>query len=312
MPNIYPNHAPMPRAFLAWDGTAYRVCSVDAAGQLQVDIIASALPAGAATAANQATMITALQLIDDLRAALDSVGTDEIDVNVEASVLPTGAATQATLATLATEAKLEAVRVLLASLDAKDFATQLTLEALLTELQLKADLAETQPVSAAALPLPTGAAESWKQTTMITALHLIDNLPDALHSVNTDELVVRGEDQLFSFSDRLLDKSSGAPSAADGYRESGAVPADTVWVVTQVCAFDTTTATTAHNYVIFVGGQTYNFYHDVTAFAIAQMSSLATHLYLKTGDVIRVYFAGALAGDTCTLVVHGYIMTKET
>jgi len=36
-------------------------------------------------------------------------------------------ATQTTLATLATEAKLEAVRVILASLDAKDFATQTTL-----------------------------------------------------------------------------------------------------------------------------------------------------------------------------------------
>jgi len=84
---------------------------------LQIDTVTSALPAGAATeatlatlgteatlaafaaaaatAANQATMITALQLIDDLRNALDSVGTDELDVNVEASVLPTGAATAA-------------------------------------------------------------------------------------------------------------------------------------------------------------------------------------------------------------------------
>jgi len=298
--------------WLGYDGTAFRNIHVDEAGDLQVDVLTSGIPAGAATSANQATMITALQLIDDLRAALDSVGTDEIDVNVEASVLPTGAATQATLATRASEAKIELCRLLLVSLAGEDFATQVTLAALLTELQLKADLAETQPVSAAALPLPTGAAESWKQTTMVTALHLIDDLQAALHSVNTDELVVRGEDQLFSFADRLLDKSSGVPSAADGYRESSAVPADTVWVVTQVSAFDGTTATTAHNYVIFVGGQTYNFYHDVTAFAIAQMSSLATQLYLKTGDVIRVYFAGALAGDTCTLIVQGYIMTKET
>lgn len=44
------------------------------------------------------------------------------------------------------------------TLNAKDFATQTTLAALLTELQLKADLTETQPVSAASLPLPTGAA----------------------------------------------------------------------------------------------------------------------------------------------------------
>jgi len=52
-----------------------------AAGHLQVDVVTSGLPAGGATAANQATMITALELIDDLRAALDSVATDEILVN---------------------------------------------------------------------------------------------------------------------------------------------------------------------------------------------------------------------------------------
>lgn len=47
---------------------------------------------------------TALEKIDDLRNALDSVGTDELDVNVEASVLPTGAATEATLAAIAIDA----------------------------------------------------------------------------------------------------------------------------------------------------------------------------------------------------------------
>lgn len=59
----------------------------DAAGHLQVDVLTSGLPAGSATAANQATMITSLQLIDDLRNALDSVDTDELVVNVDETVL---------------------------------------------------------------------------------------------------------------------------------------------------------------------------------------------------------------------------------
>ena len=58
----------------------------------------------------------------------------------------------------ATQTTLEAARALLASLDGKDFATQTTLAAILADLQLKADLSETQPVSVASLPLPTGAA----------------------------------------------------------------------------------------------------------------------------------------------------------
>jgi len=68
------------------DGTNWEKVLIDATKRLVVAITACALPTGAATSANQTTMITALQLIDDLRNALDSVGTDELDVNVENSL----------------------------------------------------------------------------------------------------------------------------------------------------------------------------------------------------------------------------------
>ena len=45
-------------------GTSY-VPLVDSDGHLQVDVMSSGLPSGGATAANQSTMITALQLIDN-------------------------------------------------------------------------------------------------------------------------------------------------------------------------------------------------------------------------------------------------------
>ncbi len=66
MPEILPSSAPSPRSVLGWDGTAYRVLAVDAAGNVQVDVLASGLPAGAATAANQATILTRLGQIRDL------------------------------------------------------------------------------------------------------------------------------------------------------------------------------------------------------------------------------------------------------
>lgn len=99
----------------------------------------------------------------------------DIDDSI-ASLSGTDFATETTLASLeakaATETKqdnqitelqainteLDGQSTTLTSLDGKDFATQTTLAALLTELQAKADLSETQPVSAASLPLPTGAA----------------------------------------------------------------------------------------------------------------------------------------------------------
>lgn len=43
--------------FLGYDGTWFRPVHVDAAGDLQVDVLGSALPAGAATAANQALIL---------------------------------------------------------------------------------------------------------------------------------------------------------------------------------------------------------------------------------------------------------------
>lgn len=57
-------------------------------------------------------------------------------------------------------------------------ATSAKQDTLLTELQLKADLTETQPVSAASLPLPTGAATSAKQDTLLTELQLKADLTE--------------------------------------------------------------------------------------------------------------------------------------
>lgn len=77
-----------------WVVNQWKKLIADAAGHLQVDVVTSGLPAGGATAANQATMITALQLIDDLRNALNSIATDELDIvfdgqNVDVEVTQT-------------------------------------------------------------------------------------------------------------------------------------------------------------------------------------------------------------------------------
>ena len=68
---------------MGWDAPDWRNVVVDAAGHLQVDVLTAALPTGAATAANQVTEITALQLVDDLRNALGSVNTDDLQVDIK-------------------------------------------------------------------------------------------------------------------------------------------------------------------------------------------------------------------------------------
>ncbi|MBU1067397.1 hypothetical protein KKE60_06390 [Patescibacteria group bacterium] len=70
----------------------YQLARGDATGRAEVNVIAAALPAGAATLAEQQTQTTALQLIDNLIAllnALATVATDQLRVDVIAE-LPAG------------------------------------------------------------------------------------------------------------------------------------------------------------------------------------------------------------------------------
>jgi len=59
-----------------------------------------------------------------------------------------------------------------------DFSTAAKQDLLLAELQLKADLTETQPVSLASVPLPTGAATAAKQDLLLAELQLKADLTE--------------------------------------------------------------------------------------------------------------------------------------
>lgn len=93
-------------------------------------------------------------------------------------------ATQTTLAALLTELQLKADLTETQPVSAASLplptgaATETTLDALLTELELKADLTETQPVSAASLPLPTGAATETTLDALLTELELKADLTE--------------------------------------------------------------------------------------------------------------------------------------
>jgi len=63
-------------------------------------------------------------------------------------------------------------------------ASEAKQDLLLAELQLKADLTETQPVSAATLPLPDGAAKETKQDAEIALLTTLNSLAETLQDLN--------------------------------------------------------------------------------------------------------------------------------
>jgi len=201
MPEVYPIHVPAPRCVLGWDGTAYRALTVDANGHIQADVLTSALPAGAATAAHQLTMITALQLIDDLRNALQSVATDRVKV--------------------------------------------------------------------------------------------------------------RGENQLFSFKGVLVDYVWDIISGVDGYRESNVVPAGEVWVVTTICGSEVVRPTTAMLFGVNHDGGFYMAGIETRAIGTDEHVCWSGHMYLDAADYVRVYFIGGQAGDGTRVYVTGYRMTAE-
>lgn len=201
MPEIIPDHVPSPRTLLAWDGTAYRPIHIDALGNVQIDVVASALPVGAATAAAQALILAQVQLIEDMR--------------------------------------------------------------------------------------------------------------DALQTVDTDRLIVRGEDQVFSFKERLADFKVGAVSGADGFYASNGPADGLVWVVTNVNAVDTTSPTTRIRLRIVRGALAWFFGDETAAFPINTPMVWGGHVYLEHDDVIFADFIGSLAGDTCMVTLTGYVMTKE-
>lgn len=109
------------------------------------DLRASAVPVSQATqplptGAATEATLAALATETKLEAVRALLATIDADTSTLAAV---DYATQTTLATLATETKLEAVRVLLASIDGKDFATQTTLAALLTAFNAEDFASET-------------------------------------------------------------------------------------------------------------------------------------------------------------------------
>lgn len=133
------------------DGTLARVLKTDAAGELQVDILTSALPTGASTSAAQVTMEAAI------------------------NTLLKPANTLAAVTTVGTVTTVSAVTSITNSVTIKaDTAINQT-------NALKVDgSAVTQPISAASLPLPTGASTSANQTTTNASLASIDTKTPAL------------------------------------------------------------------------------------------------------------------------------------
>lgn len=160
----------------------------DNAGSLTVDTPQLAATLGQKTMANSAAVV---------------IASDQSSVPISAASLPlpTGAATEATLVKLplgqasTTSGQSGVLAQGAVTTAAPAYTTgQTDPLSLTTAGALRVDgSAVTQPVSAASLPLPTGAATSANQTTEITALQIIDDVPTAQNAAFVKGVPVMGQ-----------------------------------------------------------------------------------------------------------------------
>lgn len=177
-----------------YDGLAVQAIHTDASGDLQIDVLSSALPTGAATEASLASVDGKLPALSGGRVPVDGSGVTQ-PVSAASLPLPMGAATEATLSAL--DAKVTAVNTGAVVVSSSALPTGAATEATLSTLngkvpsQGQAAMAASVPVVIAsnqtAVPasqsgtwniadvtgtvsLPTGAATSANQSTANTSL----------------------------------------------------------------------------------------------------------------------------------------------
>lgn len=155
--------------------------------------------------------------------------------------------------------------------------------------KLTADADKYLHVNVKTSAIPTGAATSANQDTMITALQLIDDLQNALKSVGTDDL------QVFPvwtpYADRKLDQNA----AAGDNTLTHTVPTGKKWEVTQLIAFnDTSTNTSIEMYTDQTNSPTIA--REISTSA-DQIVSNAQPFTIEAGKKINCIFRGCTAGD---------------
>lgn len=287
-PSIPGTDIGIPQMGFGSDGSNHYEISVDSDGHIHIDIVSSALPAGAAT---EATLL-ALSVICAALLETDDLSIDEITkhlrVDVEESALPSGAATEATL--LAIKGYVDGLETLLAG----------GLPAALDAGALK--IKEQAPL--------TGFATSAKQDTMITALQLIDDLRNALASVATDRVVVeaKGGDKLISFESIVTERVQNLDaSAGTNFLNTTAVPSGKIHVYTNIHAVNVVSSITGI-LISLDSGSTPRLLKSIASPAALAGADAKGWFFVPAGWYARAQFVGCVLGDDIFLDVTGFQM----
>ena len=204
---------------------------------------------------------------------------------------------------------------------------------------LEVDASDNLKSSVESPPLPTDAATATNQTTMITALQLIDDLRNALVDVGLDELRtyfigqaadvevkqqepadltpgIHGWDgsdwkklpMVWGYSDRYHEQVSELNAVVNDTLDTTPVPAGYIHVVTSLSAFNATNAFSRLQVITLTGTSTGPHSIDQTNPTAGTAYNWSGSLVLKEDDYIRAHFDGNTANDDLYLRVWGYKM----
>lgn len=143
-------------------------------------------------------------------------------------------------------------------------------------------------------------------------LQILKDLPDALQSNAADRLLVRGQDQLFSYDDEIATLVEKVLTENNNYILSDAVLPGKIWIVTTAYAVDLDTALTEITISNRPIPDTVHLLQQIRAFPPGDGLSWAGMTIIKPGGRLRAKFWGSLLGDNTELHFTGYQMTLET
>lgn len=161
-------------------------------------------------------------------------------------------------------------------------------------------------------PLPTDAATATNQDTVIARLNLITKLEHTLATVHTDQLIVRAQDQLWSYKDTLWETLKDADTAAGNIALTGATPpANELWVVTNMHAFHINGAPSR---IEIYGGSTISERQiDALLNPIARVGyPWAGQFQQTTGHEMIARFFACAEHSSIYFNINGFKMTRET
>jgi len=190
--------------------------------------------------------------------------------------------------------------------------TQSWLELLLAEMQLKADQDETQPVSAASLPLPTDAATQTTLAALLTELQakadLEETQPVSIATMPTTTVQAGGGDKIFGL-EAIYEEQIASDALAAGVNNINgtAVPDGKIYVITHASLrYVGTSPTFILGYVsgLAVSQVLFQEYAPTSGKWFCGMCNVL----MQAGDYAVLQVSGATAEDDAELHLSGYAM----